>query len=389
MNALRHEALSRVIRVLSCAALVVGVGLGVVLQAAAAQPGTALVAQGDGGEPMSPVVIVAIIIGAIIFLILLGVIAAFFKIWIRAYASGAHVSFGTLVGMRLRKVSAGLIVDARIMAVKAGLTGTTTNDLETHYLAGGNVVQVVRALVAADKANIDLSFQKAAAIDLAGRDVFQAVQISVKPEVIDAPDPTKGPDKVGAVAKDGIQLWAKAKVTVRANIERLVGGAWTETVVARVGEGIVTTIGSAESHKAVLENPDMISKKVLERGLDSGTAFEILSIDIADVDVGENIGARLQTDQAEADKRVAQAKAEGRRAMAVAQEQENVARVAEMRARLVEAEAQVPLAIADAFRQGNLGVMDYYNLRNIQADTSMRESIGGEGPSDKKKPDQP
>jgi uncharacterized protein YqfA (UPF0365 family) len=300
----------------------------------------------------------------------------------------AHVSFGTLIGMRLRKVSAGLIVDARIMCVKAGLS-VSTNDLETHFLAGGNVLLVVKALIAADKANIPLSFQKAAAIDLAGRDVFQAVQISVKPEVIDAPDPSKGPDMVSAVAKDGIQLRAKARITVRANIERLVGGAWTETVIARVGEGIVTTIGSAESYKAVLENPDMISKKVLEKGLDSGTAFEILSIDIADVDVGENIGARLQADQAEADKRVAQAKAEGRRAMAVAQEQENIARVAEMRARVVEAEAQVPLAIAQAFRDGNLGVMDYYNLKNIQADTSMRDSIGGKGPSEQKRPDQP
>ncbi len=388
MDALRHNVLARGVQALACAALAIGIVLGIALQAAAAQPGVTLIAQDVPGK-LSPVAIVAIIIGALFVLVLLGVILAFFKIWIRAYASGAHVSFGTLVGMRLRKVPASLIVDARIIAAKAGLAGTTTNDLETHYLAGGNVIQVVRSLVAAGKANIDLSFEKAAAIDLAGRDVFQAVQISVKPEVIDAPDPTKGPDKVGAVAKDGIQLWAKAKVTVRANLERLVGGAWTETVVARVGEGIVTTIGSAESHKAVLENPDMISKKVLEKGLDSGTAFEILSIDIADVDVGENIGARLQTDQAEADKRVAQAKAEGRRAMAVAQEQENIARVAEMRARVVEAEAQVPLAIADAFRQGNLGVMDYYNLRNIQADTSMRESIGGQGPSDKKKPEQP
>jgi len=388
MDALRHNVLAKGVQALACAALAIGIVLGIALQAAAAQPGVTLIAQDVPGK-LSPVAIVAIIIGALFVLVLLGVILAFFKIWIRAYASGAHVSFGTLVGMRLRKVPASLIVDARIIAAKAGLAGTTTNDLETHYLAGGNVIQVVRSLVAAGKANIDLSFEKAAAIDLAGRDVFQAVQISVKPEVIDAPDPTKGPDKVGAVAKDGIQLWAKAKVTVRANLERLVGGAWTETVVARVGEGIVTTIGSAESHKAVLENPDMISKKVLEKGLDSGTAFEILSIDIADVDVGENIGARLQTDQAEADKRVAQAKAEGRRAMAVAQEQENIARVAEMRARVVEAEAQVPLAIADAFRQGNLGVMDYYNLRNIQADTSMRESIGGQGPSDKKKPEQP
>jgi uncharacterized protein YqfA (UPF0365 family) len=383
MNALREHGLNRAVLAVACAAVMIGCMLAGIGQALAGGYDD----QTSGGKPMQPWVIVVIVVGAIVFLIILGVIIAFFKIWIRAYASGAHVSFGTLIGMRLRKVPASLIVEAKIMAVKAGLT-VTTNDLETHFLAGGDVIKVVRALIAADKANIPLSFQKAAAIDLAGRDVFQAVQISVKPEVIDAPDPSKGPDKVGAVAKDGIQLWAKAKVTVRANIERLVGGAWTETVIARVGEGIVTTIGSAESHKAVLENPDMISKKVLEKGLDSGTAFEILSIDIADVDVGENIGARLQTDQAEADKRVAQAKAEGRRAMAVAQEQENVARVAEMRARLVEAEAQVPLAIADAFRQGNLGVMDYYNLRNIQADTSMRESIGGKGPSEQKRPDQ-
>ena len=385
MNTLRRDTITRAIRILVCTVMLAGLALTSAHLALAAKPGTDFFAKAPDGKALSSAVIVIIIVLAIGVLILLGVIIAFFKIWIRALASGARVTFGTLIGMKLRKVPASLIVDARIMAVKAGLT-VTTNDLETHFLAGGNVIQVAKSLVAADKANIELSFQKAAAIDLAGRDVFQAVQISVKPEVIDAPDPTKGPDKVGAVAKDGIQLWAKAKVTVRANIERLVGGAWTETVIARVGEGIVTTIGSAESHKAVLENPDTISKKVLERGLDAGTAFEILSIDIADVDVGENIGARLQTDQAEADKRVAQAKAEGRRAMAVAQEQENVARVQEMRARVVEAEAQVPLAIADAFRQGNLGVMDYYNLRNIQADTSMRESIGGKDTGEQKKP---
>jgi len=384
MNALRRDTIAKALWILVCTAMLAGLALAGAHAALAVTPGADLLAQG-GGKSLPVWAVVLIIVLAIGFLILLGVIIAFFKIWIRALASGARVSFGTLIGMRLRKVPASLIVDARIMAVKAGLT-VTTNDLETHFLAGGNVIQVAKSLVAADKANIDLSFQKAAAIDLAGRDVFQAVQISVKPEVIDAPDPSKGPDKVGAVAKDGIQLWAKAKVTVRANIERLVGGAWTETVVARVGEGIVTTIGSAESHKAVLENPDTISKKVLERGLDSGTAFEILSIDIADVDVGENIGARLQTDQAEADKRVAQAKAEGRRAMAVAQEQENRARVQEMRARVVEAEAQVPLAISDAFRSGNLGVMDYYNLRNIQADTSMRETIGGKDTGEQKKP---
>jgi uncharacterized protein YqfA (UPF0365 family) len=386
MNTLRRDAVARAIVILAGVAALVAIAQPA-LAAPSAGSGLArlggLLAQ-DNQRPNGWVIGVIVVV-TILVLILLGVIISFFKIWIRALASGAHVGFGTLIGMRLRKVSAGLIVDARIMSVKAGLS-VSTNDLETHFLAGGNVLLVVKALIAADKANIPLSFQKAAAIDLAGRDVFQAVQISVKPEVIDAPDPAKGPDKVGAVAKDGIQLWAKAKVTVRANIERLVGGAWTETVIARVGEGIVTTIGSAESHKAVLENPDMISKKVLEKGLDSGTAFEILSIDIADVDVGENIGARLQTDQAEADKRVAQAKAEGRRAMAVAQEQENLARVAEMRARVIEAEAQIPLAIAQAFREGNLGIMDYYNLRNIQADTSMRESIGGKGTTEPKKP---
>jgi uncharacterized protein YqfA (UPF0365 family) len=393
MNALRRDVVGKALGLAACAAVLLGIALAVAAPALCAPSGSAallaqryVAPQETEGTKLSAVAIVALIVGALIVLIFAGVVIAFFKIWIRAYASGAHVGFGTLIGMRLRKVPAGLIVEAKIMAVKAGLETISTNDLETHFLAGGNVVQVIRALIAADKANIPLSFQKAAAIDLAGRDVFQAVQISVKPEVIDAPDPSKGPDKVGAVAKDGIQLWAKAKVTVRANIERLVGGAWTETVIARVGEGIVTTIGSAESHKAVLENPDTISKKVLERGLDSGTAFEILSIDIADVDVGENIGARLQTDQAEADKRVAQAKAEGRRAMAVAQEQENIARVAEMRARVIEAEAQVPLAIAQAFREGNLGLMDYYGIKNIQADTSMRESIGGKGPTDQKKP---
>ncbi|HUU34219.1 MAG TPA: flotillin-like protein FloA [Vicinamibacterales bacterium] len=385
MNALRHDVVAKALSVLACAAVLIGITLASV-PALGMAGSDGLVAQSSNNGPLATGWIVLIVIGALLVLILFGIIIAFFKIWIRALASGARVSFGTLIGMRLRKVSAGLIVDARIMCVKAGLS-VSTNDLETHFLAGGNVLLVVRALIAADKANIPLSFQKAAAIDLAGRDVFQAVQISVKPEVIDAPDPSKGPDKVGAVAKDGIQLWAKAKVTVRANIERLVGGAWTETVIARVGEGIVTTIGSAESHKAVLENPDMISKKVLEKGLDSGTAFEILSIDIADIDVGENIGARLQTDQAEADKRVAQAKAEGRRAMAVAQEQENLARIQEMRARVVEAEAQVPLAIAQAFREGNLGIMDYYGIKNIQADTSMRESIGGR-PTEQKKPDQ-
>ena len=323
--------------------------------------------------------IVLIILGVVVF-ILLCVFLYFFKVWIRALASGARVTIASLIGMKLRKVSPLVIVDARIMAVKAGLE-VSTNDLETHYLAGGNVNKVVRALIAADKANIELTFKRAAAIDLAGRDVLDAVQTSVNPRVIDAPNPAKGSDLVAAVAIDGIQLKAKAKVTVRANIDRLVGGATEETIIARVGEGIVTTIGSSKTYKDVLENPDTISKRVLERGLDSGTAFEILSIDIADVDVGENVGARLETDRAEADKRIAQARAEGRRAMAVAQEQEMKARTQEMRAKVVEAEAEVPKAISDAFRKGQLGVMDYYQLKNIQADTGMRDSIAGTGPA--------
>lgn len=296
------------------------------------------------------------------------------RLWVAALTSGVHVSLLTLVGMRLRRVPPSNIVNPLINATKAGLT-LTTNELEAHYLAGGNVYRVVQALISADKANIPLTFERAAAIDLAGRDVFEAVQMSVRPKVIDAPDPKAGYDKVAAVAMDGIQLLAKARVTVKANLDRLVGGATEETIVARVGEGIVTTIGSSTSHKQVLENPDMISKSILDKGLDSGTGFEILSIDIADIDVGENIGAKLQIDQADADKQIAQAKAEERKAMALAQEQEMRARVEEMRARVVEAEAQVPLAIAEAFRSGNLGVMDYYNIKNVMADTQMRESI--------------
>ncbi len=336
-----------------------------------------LIAQGE--KPIETGTIVLIILGVVVF-ILLCVFLYFFKVWIRALASGARVTIASLIGMKLRKVSPLVIVDARIMAVKAGME-ISTNDLETHYLAGGNVNKVVRALIAADKANIELTFKRAAAIDLAGRDVLDAVQTSVNPRVIDAPNPAKGSDLVAAVAVDGIQLKAKAKVTVRANLDRLVGGATEETIVARVGEGIVTTIGSSKTYKDVLENPDMISKRVLERGLDSGTAFEILSIDIADVDVGENIGARLETDRAEADKRIAQARAEGRRAMAVAQEQEMKARTQEMRAKVVEAEAEVPKAISEAFRKGHLGVMDYYQLKNIQADTGMRDSIADTGPA--------
>jgi uncharacterized protein YqfA (UPF0365 family) len=297
------------------------------------------------------------------------------RLWIEALSAGVHVGIGTLVGMRLRKVSPAAIVRPLINATKAGLD-LDINQLEAHYLAGGRVDRVVGALISADKASIELAFNQAAAIDLAGRDVFEAVQVSVNPKVINTP-------RVAAMAKDGIQLIAIARVTVRANINRLVGGAGEETILARVGEGIVSTIGSAATHKAVLENPDAISKTVLGKGLDAGTAFEILSIDIADVDVGKNIGAELQTDQAEADKRVAQARAEERRAMAVAHEQEMKARVEEMRAEVVRAEAQVPLAISEAFRSGHMGIMDYMRYRNIQADTEMRHAIAG--PDDAKK----
>jgi len=326
---------------------------------------------------LPPVLIVVFIVVGIVALV--GILFAFnfLGLWLRAALSGARVSVVNLIGMRLRQVSPGVIVNARIMAAKAGIA-LDVNKLEAHYLARGNVPNVVRALIAASKADIPLNFERAAAIDLAGRDVLDAVRTSVNPKVIDCPDPAKGKAEVAAVAKDGIQVMAKARVTVRANIDRLVGGATEETIIARVGEGIVTTIGSANSHKQVLENPDGISKVVLNKGLDAGTAFEILSIDIADVDVGANIGARLQADQAEADKRVAQAKAEERRAMAVAREQEMKASVVENRAKVVLAEAEVPKAMAEAFREGNLGIMDYYRMKNIQADTSMRRSIAGE-----------
>jgi len=295
-------------------------------------------------------------------------------LWISALAANVRVSIFTLVGMRLRRVPPSRIVNPLIKAIKAGLD-ISINKLEAHYLAGGNVDRVVNALIAAQRANIPLEFERAAAIDLAGRNVLEAVQMSVNPKVIETP-------KVAAVAKDGIEVIVKARVTVRADIDRLVGGAGEETIIARVGEGIVTTVGSAESHKEVLENPDQISQTVLNKSLHSGTAFEILSIDIADVDVGRNIGAQLQTDQAEADKRIAQAKAEERRAMAVAKEQEMKAAVQEMRAKVVEAEAEIPKAMAEALRQGNLGVMDYYNMQNIISDTRMRESISGLGKSD-------
>ncbi len=311
---------------------------------------------------------ILLIILGIVALIMLYFVGTAISLWIQALVSGARVGLFSIVFMRFRKVPPKLIVNAKIMAVKAGIE-ISTNDFESHMLAGGDVMRVVQALIAADKANIDLVFNRAAAIDLAGRNVLEAVQMSVNPKVIETP-------LVAAMAKDGIQLKALSRVTVRANIDRLVGGAGEETILARVGEGIVTTIGSAETHKAVLENPDMISKTVLSKGLDSGTAYEILSIDIADVDVGKNIGAELETDRAEADKKIAQAKAEERRAMAYAVEQEMKAKVQAMRAKVVEAEAKVPLAMAEAFRKGNLGIMDYYRMKNIEADTQMRDKIG-------------
>ncbi|HHT9120637.1 MAG TPA: flotillin-like protein FloA [Candidatus Hypogeohydataceae bacterium YC41] len=323
---------------------------------------------------------VAVIFVALILFIFLLMLFKYGWLYLQALASGAPISLVQLIGMTFRRVNARVIVESRIMAKKAGIE-IDTSLLEAHYLAGGNVSNVVRALIAANKANIDLSFKQACAIDLAGRDVLDAVKTSVNPKVIDCPDPKRGRDTVDGVAKDGIQLKAKARVTVRTNMQRLVGGAKEETVIARVGEGIVASIGSALTHKNVLEKPDLISKQVLAKGLDAGTAFEILSIDIADVDVGDNIGARLQTDQAEADKRVAQAEAEKRRAMAVAREQEMKALVEENRAKVVLAEAEIPKAISQAFRDGHLGVMDYYQYRNIQADTEMRKSIA-KGSSD-------
>jgi uncharacterized protein YqfA (UPF0365 family) len=316
---------------------------------------------------MEVLFLVLVLFGIIIFLSLFTYFVPI-GLWITAYFAGVKVAiFKDLVGMRLRKVPPRQIVIPKISATKAGLD-VSLDRMEAHFLAGGNVNLVILALISADKANIDLSFERATAIDLAGRDVLEAVKLSVNPKVINTP-------LVAAVAKDGIQVKALCRVTVRANIDRLVGGAGEETIIARVGEGIVTTIGSAETHKTVLENPDLISKTVLDKGLDSGTAFEILSIDIADVDVGENIGAKLQTDQADADLKIAQAKAEERRAMAKAREQEMTAQVVEMESRVKEAEAEVPRAMAEAFREGNMGIMDYYRMRNIQADTEMRDSI--------------
>ena len=315
--------------------------------------------------------LVFLAVAVVICIVILAVIVHFFPVmlWLSAKVSGVNVSLVQLFVSRIRNVPPKLIVECMLEAHKAGLKTITRDGLEAHYLAGGHVANVVHALVSASKANMDLNFNTATSIDLAGRDVLEAVQMSVNPKVIDTPPVT-------AVAKDGIQLVAKARVTVRTNLQQLVGGAGEETVLARVGEGIVSSIGSSESHKAVLENPDSISKLVLKKGLDAGTAFEILSIDIADIDVGKNIGAQLQIDQAQADKNIAQAKAEERRAMAVAAEQENKAKAQEARARVIEAEAEVPKAMAEAFRNGNLGIMDYYKMKNIEADTAMRNAIG-------------
>ncbi len=324
---------------------------------------------------MSNFFVILAVIAGVIAIILLFVVFSYLNLWLQALVSNARVGLFNIIFMRLRKVPPKLIVESKIMAVKAGID-VSSDELESHYLAGGNVSRVVQALIAADKANIPLQFKRAAAIDLAGRNVLEAVQMSVNPKVIETP-------RVAAVAKDGIQLTALTRVTVRANIDRLVGGAGEETILARVGEGIVTTIGSAITHKLVLENPDSISKRVLEKGLDAGTAYEILSIDIADVDVGRNIGAALETDRAEADKKIAQAKAEERRAMAFAAEQEMKAKTQEMRAKVVEAEAQIPLAMAEAFQKGNMGIMDYYKMKNVMADTQMRESLGTQKGSDK------
>jgi uncharacterized protein YqfA (UPF0365 family) len=330
---------------------------------------------------MNPSVIAYLIIGIVVF-VLLGMIFSVISVWVRAWTSGAYVRLFTLIAMKFRRVPPRVIVDARISLAKAGLD-IDTDMLEAHYLARGNVDKVAMALIAADKANIDLDFKQAAAIDLAGRDIQDAVRTSVNPKVIDCPDPSKGTQMLDAVAKDGIRLLVKARVTVRANLDRLVGGATEDTIIARVGQGIVSAIGSSLSYKNVLENPDEISKRVLNSGLDAQTAFEIVSIDIADVSVAgmsgarevANVGALLETERAEADKNLRQAEAEGRRAMAKAAEQEMIARVQEMQAKVIEAQAEVPLAMAQAFRDGNLGIMDFYRMQNILADTTMRESI--------------
>lgn len=341
-----------------------------------------LFAEPDVTQVLIIVGVFALIIVGLVFLV---IIARYFKLWIQSFSTGANISIFDLLGMTFRKVNPRVIVHSKIMAVQAGLgdeTGITSKALEAHYLAGGNVPQVIRAIIAAAKSKIvELDYKLATAIDLAGRDVLEAVQTSVYPKVIDCPARASGRDSLDGVAKNGIQLKVRARVTVRANLRQLIGGATEETIVARVGEGIVSAIGSAKTHGDVLENPDQISSTVLARRLDSQTAFEIVSIDIADVDVGDNIGARLQADQAEADTRVARAKAEGRRAMAVAAEKEEIAMIEENRAKVVEAEAEVPKAIAAAFQSGLLGIMDYYKLRNVEADTDMRSSIAHPGSS--------
>ncbi|MEW6251121.1 MAG: flotillin-like protein FloA [Planctomycetota bacterium] len=329
---------------------------------------------------------VVLFIISIILLLVVGIVALNFgRLWVTAFSARTRVSFRELIGMWLRRVNSSVIVFTKIQAWKAGLTDISTTDLENHYLARGRVPNVVQALISAQRAKIPLDYRTATAIDLAGRDIVDAVHTSVNPKVIDVPNPAQGRPTIDAVAKDGIQLKVKARVTVRTNIQRLVGGATEETIIARVGEGIVSAIGSAGSHKEVLENPDRISKAVLHKGLDAGTAFEILSIDIADVDVGDNIGARLQADQAEADKKRFQAEAEKRRALAIAQEQENRAQVEANRALVVLAEAEIPKAMAEAFRNGNFGIMDYYRMRNVQADTDMRARIAGKGGEETKK----
>jgi uncharacterized protein YqfA (UPF0365 family) len=349
----------------------------------------ALLALTFGNQEVSgwPIVVLVVLIAVILVLAI--IVINFFSIWIRALFSGARATFTELIALRLRRVPVGLIVDSRINAVKSGLD-VSIDDLSSHYLAGGNVEMVVLALIASRKARIHLDFDRACAIDLAtkgtGKTVLEAVKTSVNPKVIDCPNPATGKATVDGVAKDGILVRSRARVTVRTNLDRFVGGATEETIIARVGEGMVASIGAADTYKEVLERPDRISKTVLDKALDSNTAFEILSIDIADVSVGENIGAKLQAEQADANKLIAQAQAEVRRAAAVALEQEMSARVQEMRARVVEAEAQVPLAMAEAFRSGNLGVMDYYRMRNIQADTSMRDSIAGTGNAPGSKP---
>lgn len=340
------------------------------------QGGRAVVADDSG---FSLPTIIGIVVLALFLLVFLGIFLRYANLYIRSVTTNAGIGLFEMFAMGLRKVNPATILDGKIMLVQARIDGISSRDLEAHLLAGGRVQKVVQALISANRAGIELDFRTAAGIDLAGRDVLEAVKTSVTPKVIDCPNPAMGKSEIAAVAKDGIQVLAKARVTVRTNIKRLVGGAGEETIIARVGEGIVSTIGSKDSHKDVLENPDSISKNVLQKGLDAGTAFEIVSIDIADVDIGTNIGARLQADQAEADKRVAQAMAEKRRAMAVAAEQEFKAQVQENRAKVVLAEAEVPLAMASALKSGNLGVMDMYRLRNVEADTRMRSSLAGEG----------